>query len=200
MNSGFSSSEVMKQVVEEAVQDSSNNLKVIGKMTGAADVHDGTVKVTSTPIAATTTGLIDLRPETIRVAYKIIKDGSHEITYNDIYAGMLAGESYSSLKDAMAAAKEKGLIKINPLVDSEKPDTTTAFIYWVINQNMDQYVENNEMINLVMIYADKDRPATAEYIEIDVIEPEGSLLHIERTIPNVSSSVLDLGGKVKSRH
>ena len=198
MNSGFSSSEVMKQVVEEAVQDSSNNLKVIGKITGAADIHDGTIKVTSTPIAATTTGLIDLSPENIKIQYKILKDGSHEITYDNIYTGMLVGESYSSLKDAMVVAKERGLIKVNPLVDSEKPDTTSAFLYWVINQDKNHYVENNEMINLVVIYADKDRPATAEYIELNIIESEGSLLHIERTIPNVSSAVVDLGGKVKS--
>ena len=199
MNSGFSSSEVMKAAVEEAVQDSANNLQVIGKITGSADLHDWTIKATSTPITATTTGLVDIRPQTIKVVYKIVKDGSHEISYDNVYAGALFGESYSSLKDALVAAKEKGLIKTNPQVDSEKPESTTAFFYWVINQNSDYFLENNEIANLVIIYADQDRPTTGEFIRIQVTEREGSLLDIQRTIPNVSSSIIDLGGKVKEQ-
>lgn len=197
MSSGFSSSEVMKQTVEEAVQDSANNLQVIGKITGSVDLHDWKIKITSTPITATTTGLVDIRPEIIKVSYKIVKDGSYEISRDNIYSGALIGESYSSIKDAMTSAKEKGLIKINPYVDSEKPDTTTAFFYWVINQNSDHYLENNEIANLVIIYSDQDRPSTAEFIKIEITESEGSLLNIERNIPNISGAVIDLGGKVK---
>lgn len=197
MSSGFSSSEVMKETVEEAVQDASNNLQVIGKITGSADLHDWKIKTTSTPITSTTTGLVDIRPETIKISYRIVKDGSYEISRENIYSGALIGESYSAIKDALAAAKEKGLIKINPYVDSEKPDTTTAFFYWVINHNNDHYLENNEIANLVIIYSDQDRPSTGEFIKVEITASEGSLLNIERNIPNISSSVIDLGGKVK---
>jgi archaeal flagellin FlaB len=196
MSSGFSSSDVMKEVVEEAVQDSANNLQVIGKITGSADVSDAKIKVTSTPITSTTTGLVDMRPQNIKVTYKIIKLGSHEISYDDIYSGMLNGTA-SSLGDALIKAKEQGLISANPNMD-EKPDTTSAFLYWVIQQNDDVFLESNEIANLVVVYSDKDRPISSEFIKLQVEESEGMLLDIQRTIPTISGSVVDLGGKIKN--
>ena len=198
MSSGFASSDKVKEVVEEAVQDSANNLQVIGKVTGAADIHDATIKITSTPLTATTTGLVDLRPQNINVTYKIVKAGSYEISYDDIYVGMLEGK-FSSLKSALEAAKERGLIKTNPNADVEKPDTTIAFLYFVINQDNNVLLGNDEIANLVVIYADKDRPTTGEFIRLQVEESEGLLLDMQRTIPNISGSVVDFGGKVKSR-
>lgn len=196
MSSGFTSSDVMKEVVEEAVQDSANNLQVIGKVTASADVSDAKIKATSTPITATTTGLVDLRTQNIKVTYKIVKLGSHEISYDNIYSGMLKG-SASSLSDALAKAKEQGLISANPNLN-EKPDTTSAFVYWVIDQNNDVFLEYNEIANLVVVYSDKDRPISSEFIKLQVEESEGMLLDIQRTIPTVSGTVVDLGGKIKN--
>lgn len=196
MSSGFTSSEVMKVVVEEAVQDSANNLQVIGKVTASADVSDEKIKATSTPVTATTTGLVDLRTQNIKVIYKIVKLGSYEISYDNIYSGMVEG-SASSLSNALIKAKEQGLISANPNLN-EKPDTTTAFIYWVINQNNDVFLENNEIANLVVVYSDKDRPVSGEFIKLQVEEREGMLLDIQRTIPTISGTVVDLGGKIKN--
>jgi flagellin FlaB len=112
---------------------------------------------------------------------------------------MLPDKSYNSLNDAMIAAKENELIQVNPLLDSEKPDTTTAFMYWIINQDNDGRVQNNEIASLVVVYADKDRPSTAEYLSIKVIEKLGTLLELDRTVPNISSSILDFGGTVKDK-
>lgn len=197
MSSGFSSSEVMKTVVEEAVQDSSNNLQVIGRVVGSADVQDTTIKATSTPLTTTTTGMVDLRTENIRVIYKIVKAGSYEISYDNIYSGVLEGDVFS-LADALQKAKEQGLIAINPNDEGPRPDTTSAFLYWTINQNNDHYIESNEIANLVVVYADKDRPATGEFIRLQMEESEGTLLDIQRTIPSMSGSVVDLGGKIKN--
>jgi flagellin FlaB len=196
MSSGFTSSDVMKEVVEEAVQDSANNLQVIGKITASADISDSKIKATSTPITATTTGLVDLRTQNVKVIYKIVKLGSYEISYDNIYTGMMK-DSASSLSDALAKAKEQGLISANPNLD-EKPDTTSAFVYWVIDQNNDVFLENNEIANLVVVYSDKDRPTSGEFIKLQVEESEGMLLDIQRTIPTVSGTVVDLGGKIKN--
>jgi flagellin FlaB len=196
MSSGFTSSDVMKAVVEEAVQDSANNLQVIGKITASADISDSKIKATSTPITATTTGLVDLRTQNVKVIYKIVKLGSYEISYDNIYTGMMKG-SASSLSDALVKAKEQGLISANPNLD-EKPDITSAFVYWVIDQNNDVFLGNNEIANLVVVYSDKDRPTSGEFIKLQVEESEGMLLDIQRTIPTVSGTVVDLGGKIKN--
>lgn len=199
MNSGLSSSEMVKDVVEDAVKHSANGLLVVGKMTGAANVTSNKVTVTATPVAATTSGQVNMIPDNIKVTYTIIKDGSHTITHDDIYVGTMQDESFNSINDALVEAKKRGIIRVNPLVDSEKPDTTSAFMYWIINQDFDSNVQNNEIASLVVVYADKDRPSTGEYLRIQVVEERGILLTLERTIPNISSSILDLGGKVKDK-
>lgn len=199
MSAGFSSSEAVKDVLEKSVTKSSVAIKVIGKMVGTAQVVENKITTTATPLTVTSDSFVNLNPDALHVTYKIIKDSSHVITYENIYSGALIGESYNSASEAMKAAKEKGLIKVNPLIDSEKPDTTTAFFYWVINQDSNEYLQNNEIANLVVVYSDNDRPATSEYIKVQVFDREGVILELERTIPNISSSILDLGGKVKTK-
>jgi flagellin FlaB len=199
MNSGFGTSEAVKETLEKSVTKSSIALKVIGKMVGTAQVVENKVTSTATPLTVTSDNAVDLNPESLHVTYKIIKDSSHIITYDNIYSGALVGKSYNSINEAMKAAKEKGLIKINPLTDTEKPDTTSAFFYWIINQDSNEYLQNNEIANLVLVYSDNDRPATSEYMKVQVFDKQGVILELERTIPNISSSILDLGGKVKTK-
>jgi flagellin FlaB len=196
MSSGFSTSEAVKDTVEHAVE-SADTLHIIGKMAGTAEVSNNKVTATSTPVSATTSGFVNMSAADVRVTYQLIKDGSYTITYDDIYTGSLLGESHNSLNSALASAKEKGLIAVNPQVDQQKPDTTTAFLYWIINQDFDHSVQSNEIASLVLVYADKDRPSTGEYLRIQVVENDGIILDIERTVPDISSSILDFGGKVK---
>jgi flagellin FlaB len=197
MNSGFTTSEVVKETLEESVKQASNNLQVIGKMAGTAEVTNNKVTATATPVTATTQGVVDMSPNKVKVTYTLIKDGSYRITYDNIYAGLIADESYNSMRDALVAAKERGLISVNPQTDQQKPYTTTAFLYWIINQDSDGNVQNNEIASLVIVYADKDRPSTGEYLQIQVVEHDGVVLNVERIVPDISTSILDFGGKVK---
>ena len=199
MNSGFTSSEAVKETIEAAVTKSANSLDVVGKMTGAANVADNEVLVTATPVSTNTNGIVNVSPDNIKVSYQLVKEGSHTITYDNIYSGSLEDSSYNSLRDALAAAKQKGLISVNPLVDKQKPDTTNAFFYWIVNQDFGKNVTNNEIATLVVVYADKDRPSTAEYLRIRVYDKSDTLLDLERNIPNISSLIIDLGGKIKGK-
>lgn len=199
MSAGFSSSEAVKDVLEKSVTKSSIALKVIGKMVGTAQTTESRITTTATPLAVTSETAVNLDQKSLKITYKVIKDSSHVITEDNIYAGAIVGKSFNSASEAMAAAKEQGLIKVNPLTDKEKPDTTTAFFYWVINQDMDTSLQNNEIANLVLVYSDNDRPTTGEYMKVEVFDQQGVILELERTIPNISSSILDLGGKVKGK-
>ncbi len=199
MSAGFSSSEAVKDVLEKSVTKSSIALKVIGKMVGTAQTTESRITTTATPLAVTSETAVNLDQKSLKVTYKVVKDSSHVITEDNIYAGAIVGKSFNSASEAMAAAKEQGLIKVNPLTDKEKPDRTTAFFYWVINQDMDTSLQNNEIANLVLVYSDSDRPTTGEYMKVEVFDQQGVILELERTIPNISSSILDLGGKVKGK-
>jgi flagellin FlaB len=198
MNTGFSTSDVIKETLEESIKQTVNTLQVVGKMAGTADVANNEVTVTATPVTSNNQGIVNMSQDVVRVTYMLIKDGSHKITYENIYAGILPGE-YNSLSDALVAAKENGIITVNPKTDAQKPETTTAFLYWIINQNYNQSIENNEIASLVLVYSDKDRPATGEYIQIQVVEIDEVILNIERVVPNISTEILDLGGKVTDK-
>ncbi len=195
INSGFVTSEVVKDVVGVSITDSEKRIQILGKITAGADVSNNQITVTATPIGTTT--IVDTSPKNMKIAYKIIKDGSHEITHNGIYSGALYRESFNSLNAALDAAKKEGLITANPL-NYEKPDTTVAFLYWVINQNFDQNIDENEIVNIVIVYSDSERPAANEYFKMEVIENGKILLEVEKSIPNITGSIIGFGGKVRS--
>lgn len=195
MSTGFVASNTEKKVIEKTIEHVTASLKVVGKVTGTPNINDGKLKLTITPITTAATGSVDVSPDNIRIAYKIIKLGSHEITYDNIYAGILNGK-YSSAKDAIEKAYSIGLINVNPYDESQKPDRTTALLYWVVDQNNNSFLDENEIANLAIIYSEKDRPAATEFIKLEAIHGTDTLLSIERTIPNVSSTVVDLGGKI----
>lgn len=197
MNTGFSSSEVMKDTIEKAVISSENSLMVVGKMTGTGLAKLNQVTLTATPVTTSANGVVVTSQDNIEVTYQIVKDGSYTITQEDIYVGALYGKTYNSVSEAVAAAKESGLIRTNPLVDAEKPDQTTAFFYWIIDLDGDANLQKGEVASLVIVYADKDRPATGEHLKLIVEERQGVLLDIERNVPNISASILDFGGKVE---
>lgn len=197
MSTGFSSSEVVKETIEGAVDESTNSLQVIGRMTGTAQVEAEEVTITATPLTTLSQKSVDTEKENIRVSYSIIKEGAYTVTQEDVYAGALYGTSYNSIKSALEDAKMQGLIEINPLADSEKPQQTVAFLYWVISLHDDTRIQSGEIANLVMIYSENDRPATGEYLQIQIHDRSAVILDIQRTVPHVTTAVLDFGGKVK---
>ncbi|MDX1533102.1 MAG: hypothetical protein R3230_02730, partial [Nitrosopumilaceae archaeon] len=161
-----------------------------------ADVANDKVITTASPVSVATGGKVDMSEKMFKLNYKLIKIKSHIITYDDIYEGALTGTSYNSVYDALEDAKLLGLIDVNPYVDEEKPSTTSAFVYWVVNINGDYFIDQGELAVIAIVYAEKDRPSSGEYLLLEGITPAGNILTIERDIPNISNRVIDLGGKV----
>ena len=198
MASGFSSSDATKEVLEEALDESRHGLQIVGKISARADVTSDKLLITGTPITAASGGSVDIKQDYFKINYKLIKIDSHTITYDDINAGSLNEGSYNSMQTAVADAKASGLIDVNPYVDEEKPKRTTAFIYWLVNFDNDGKIDVGELAILAIVYAEQDRPSTGEYILVEGLVPEGSILFMERTIANISDVVVDLGGKIKA--
>jgi len=196
MTSGFLSGDKVKDVFVEALDITQYGLQIVGKISATVDLSNYDIMTTATPITVATGGSVNVAGDGLKLNYKLIKVDSHTITYDNIYVGTLSGISYSSVYDAVEDAKTLGLIDVNPYVDEEKPDTTSAFIYWIVNINGDERIDQGELAVIAVIYAEKDRPTTSEYIKIEGIISEGKILTIERNIPNISSSVIDLGGKI----
>jgi flagellin FlaB len=112
--------------------------------------------------------------------------------------GNLNNYTFNSVFDAVAEAKKQGLIDVNPHIDQQGPNKTSAFVYWVINNNFDQRIDENELASLTIVYAEKDRPSTGESMFIQANVKEGYILKFERVIPNITNSIMNFGGKLNN--
>ena len=193
---GFEVTDIQKQVVEKALDEVDEHFVIAGKMSAMADVSSNELLATATPVRTVSNGPVNVSPEILTISYKLVQIPNYIIKYENIYSGLLEEKSYNSLEEAAADAKNKGLIDINPYNDEQKPTTTNAFFYWIINQNFDNYVDNDELAVLAIVYADKDRPSTGEQLFIQADVPQGYVLKIDQDVPNISSETLNFGGIV----
>ncbi len=191
MSSGLGSSEVTKEVLLEALNETRQGIEIQGKITGIANIANDEVLTTATPITVATGGHIDLVVEKFHLNYRLIRIDGSEVIYDNIHAGVLNENSYNTMQDAMVEAKKQGLVQINPYVDEEKPTTTSAFFYWIINLNEDNFLDTGELAVIGIVYADQDRPHTAEYLLVEGFSPEGRIFSMERNIPNISGNIID---------
>lgn len=199
VNIGFEVTDVQKIVVEDAFEEVDERFVIAGKISGIADVSSDQLLATATPVRTASDGSVNVNPEVLTISYELLKVENELINYENIYSGFLGDKSYNSLQEAAIDAKDTGLIEINPYKDEQKPITTQAFFYWIINQNFDNYVDNNELAVLAIVYADKDKPASGEELFIQVDLPEGFVLQIDQDVPSLSSETINFGGVVSGR-
>jgi len=194
VNIGLSVSNTQKEVVDKALDEIDERLAIAGKISAVADVSSHKIMATATPVKTVSDGAVNVDPQIMDVSYKLVKAENYIINYDNIYVGSMRDKTYNSLRDAVEDAKNKGLIDNNPYVDEQKPTSTTAFVYWIINQNFDNYIDNNELAVLAIVYADRDRPSSGEQLFIQANVPEGYVLRIEQDVPNISSEIINFGG------
>lgn len=195
-NIGFQVNITQKKVVEKAVDQVDDHFVVSGKISAAADVSSNDLIATATPVKTVSDGPIHVDSKRMTVSYELVQLENYTINYENIYGGSIPDMSYNSLREAVADAKNRGIINVNPFVDEQKPNTTTAFVYWIVNQNFDNFVDNDELAVFAIVYADRDRPSSGEQLFIQANVPEGYVLRIEQDVPNISGDVLNFGGVV----
>ncbi len=194
VNIGFSVSDTQKQAVEYAYDEVRDQLEISGKISAAADVNSGKIMVTAIPVRVSTGGTINMNPQTTQIFYNSDLEPNTIINYDNIYAGRLYDKTFNSLRDAVDEAKIKGIIDNNPFVDEQKPTSTTGFVYWVINQNFDHFIDDRELAVIVIVYAGTDRPSSGDNLFIEINVPEGFVLRIEQQVPDISNEFLNFGG------
>jgi flagellin FlaB len=195
-NIGFQVNNTQKEVVKKAVEQVDDHFVIAGKISATADVSSNELIATATPIKTVSDGPILVDPKKMTISYELVQRENYIINYENIYGGSMPDKSYNSLRDAVSDAKNRGIINVNPFIDEQKPDSTTAFVYWIVNQNFDNFVDNDELAVLAIVYADKDRPSSGEQLVIQANVPEGYVLRIEQDVPNISGDVVNFGGVV----
>ncbi len=194
VNIGFSVTDTEKQVVERAYDEVREQLEISGKISAAADVSSDEIMITAIPVRVLAGGTVNMNPQTTQISYNSIQNPNTIISYENIYTDRLSDKTFNSLRDAVDEAKIKGIIDNNPFDEKQKPTSTTAFVYWVINQNFDHFIDDRELAVIAIVYSGTDRPSSGENIFIEVNVPEGFVLRIEQQVPDISNEVLNFGG------
>ena len=207
LNMGFSTTQKAKTTIISSLGEASSALEVAGKVIGSGHVGDAALNVTAIPLKIASGGdSINLDASTAAVKYL-----QNSLTYDDIYAGTLtttaqdnddgtADGQWTKLSDAFTSAADEypTCIDNDPFVGGDAgtddyPTETCAFIYWTVNSNNNSILDEGEHAVLAIAYADNDRPTSLDKIRAEVILPEGASLTVERQVPVVTNTVVDLG-------
>ncbi|MDC8452569.1 MAG: flagellin [Candidatus Nitrosotalea sp.] len=195
LNMGFSTTQKAKTAISSSVTESSSALEISGKVTGIGFVSGGTLNATVIPLKVAGGGdAVSLDP-----ALADIKYYSNTVRYDNIYksACVLTSTAYTDVSSAVNAAKTAGCVDQNAVNGTGNhptaSSTTQAIVYFDVNKNNNAILDQGEHANLVIQYNSADRPAQLDNIKAEVVLPTGSALTVERQVPAVTTSVVDLG-------
>ena len=195
LNMGFSTTQKTKQAIVSSADEASSALEIAGKITGSGDVTAGKLNATAIPVKIVSGGAsINLNPANAAIRY--IGDS---VEHGNIYAGALESGTYDTLSDALEAAEDAAtpLISVNPVNNTGAgPTDTKAIFYFNVNRNNNFILDQGEHGMFAIAFGQvgvDERPQSLERLRAEVILPTGAPLTIERTVPNISSTVVDLG-------
>ncbi len=205
LNMGFSTTQKAKTTIVSGLSEASSSLEVSGKVFGSGHITDAKLNVTAFPIKIASGGdSVNLDNVTAAVKYL-----SNSISYDNIYKGTLtttaddltdgtADGQWLQLSEAAESALQENFIDVNPFNGSDADDTdwpteTSAFIYWTVNDNNNDILDQGEHAVLSIFYARDDRPAALDKIRAEILVPTGAALTVERQVPSITTNVVDLG-------
>jgi len=188
LNMGFSTTQKTKQAIVSSTSEASSSLEIAGKVTGSGHVSAGVLNATAVPVKIVSGGAsINLNPSNAAIRY--IGD---TVEHGNIYAGAISTGVHDTLASAMQAAVTAGYISSNP-VNASAPDDTKAVFYFNVNRNDNFILDQGEHGIFAIAFTASERPQSLDIIRMEVILPNGSPMTMERTVPNISSAIVDLG-------
>jgi len=188
LNMGFSTTQKTKNAIVSSADEASSALEIAGKIIGSGHITAGKLNATAVPLKIVSGGSsINLNPSNAAIRYL-----SNNVEHGNIYAGAIAAGTYDTLAQAMQASVTAGYISSNP-VNGTSPDETKAIFYFNVNRNDNFILDQGEHGMLAIAFSEDERPQSLDVIRAEVILPTGAPLSVERTVPNISSRVVDLG-------
>jgi archaeal flagellin FlaB len=195
LNMGFSTTQKAKTAISSSVTESSSALEIAGKVTGFGDVPKSQLNATVIPLKVAGGGdAVSLDPTLTDIKYY-----SNTVRYDNIYGvGCALGSSGNIINASMAVFTGKigkACIDHSPLTlgDNQYPNSTKAMLYWDVNKNNNNILDVGEHANLVIVYKSGDQPKQLDAMKAEIIVPTGSALTVERQVPAVTTTTVDLG-------
>jgi len=189
---GFSTTQKAKTAIIAAYEEAGSSLEVAGKITAAGDAANDVLNATTIPLKIVSGGA----SANMDGNFTSIKIITSSIEYDNVYTyGPLFVGTYVNATEAWQHAENLGWIcaGCNPYNGTANPTQTMAIIYWTVNQNDNPIMDIGEHAQLSVAYARNDRPHSLDYVAFEISTPKGAPLTVDRTVPNITTSIVDLG-------
>jgi len=193
LNMGFSTTQKAKTAIIAAVEEAGSSLEVSGKITAVGNLADSTLNVTNIPIKIVSGG----GSSNLDGNFTAIKFIGSTVEYDNIYrfGPILAGDFVNGSMAWDQAVIEGWITAVqHPYTGAEgAPPNTLAIMYWALNNNNNTILDIGEHVVLSVAYSHNDRPASLDKVSWEISTPKGSPMTVDRTIPNITTMIVDLG-------
>ena len=191
LNMGFSTSQQAKTTIVSGLEEASSSLMISATITAEGDEAGSppVLKAIMIPLKVGSGG----NSVNLEEALTLVRYLSNTVEYADIYTGPLTTKVYKNPTDAFDDAVIAGLIDTNPITGAA-PTDTTAIIYWsVMSTPFNSVMESGEHAILAIAWNAADQPVALDTIQAEIISAGGAPLSVERKVPQITTSVTDLG-------
>ena len=192
LNMGFSTTQKAKTAIIAAVEEAGSSLEVAGKITAAGWVTQDSLNATNIPLKIVSGGATS----NLDGNFTSVKYIGDYVEYDNIYTqGPIYIGTFVNASQAWTQAVTKGWITAaqHPYTGTQAPPETLAIVYWTVNQNNNTILDIGEHVVLSVAFSSGDRPGALETIAFEVSTPKGSPMTVGRTVPNITTEIVDLG-------
>jgi len=203
LNMGFSTTQKAKTAIIAAVEEAGSSLEVAGKITAVGDIDDNVLNATSIPVKIVSGGA----SSNLDGNFTSIKVITSNIEYDNVYTfGPLFVGTYDNATNAWEQAMRNGWLgctgpfgpgneanSCNPYNGTVALPRTIGIIYWNANQNDNAILDIGEHIQVAVAFAIDERPHSLDYFAVEVSTPKGAPMTVDRYVPNITNTIVDLG-------
>jgi archaeal flagellin FlaB len=132
-----------------------------------------------------------------------VKYFSKSVSYDNIYAGPnRVSASFSDVLSMLATVEKEDCSfsndPANPIWDSDnrdytEPDKTCAIIWWSNSIQDNDILDGGEVAVLTIVFNIDDQPKQLDVLHSELIISGGSVLTVERSVPVITTEVVNLG-------
>ncbi len=192
LNMGFATTQKAKTSITSALIEAGSSMQISGKVIGASGGGSPMTAV-MIPVKLTSGGdSVDLAETFSTISY--LGDGTE---YDNVLRAncVLTVAENPDPDTAWTAAIASGCIGVGENPISAGPiGATTAIVYFpVMRAPFNTILEQGEHAVISMGWIVADQPANLEKIKIELTAAKGATLTVERDVPNITSTIIDLG-------
>jgi len=190
LNMGFSTTQKAKTAIIAAIEEAGSSMEVAGKMTAAGDVANQTLTAVNIPLKIVSGGATS----NLGINATSIRFISGDVEYDNIFfCPPLSGEFYTPDSAWAQAVADCTNVNANPISGPGVLTNTTAIIYWSVNLNDNSILDIAEHAVVSFGFSAADQPTQLVHMSFEILTPTGAPLTVDRTVPSVTSRVVDLG-------